>query len=144
MGPSQLLESIFPIHDVLINCAPVVSQYAALAALKFEKQILPEIMPRYGEHRKLMGEHLESLSEYLDFVWPDGSYFFFPKIKNLKDSEKFCFDMLRDVKLAAVPGSAFGLGGEGHIRLCFGRSKEDIVEGMKRLKNYLIKWSTSV
>ena len=144
MGPPELVEQIFSIHDTLVNCAPVVSQYAAIAALKFEERILPEVMAYYAEHRKLMGEYLESLAEYVDFVWPDGSYYFFPKIKNLKDSEKFCFDMLRDAKIAAVHGSAFGEGGEGHIRLCFGRSKEDITEGMTRFKNYLTKWSPSV
>ena len=142
-GSRKLIEPIFSMHDTLVNCAPVVSQYAALASLKYEDNILPNILVQYKEHRKLMGKYLEELSPYLDFVWPDGSYYFFPKIKNLKDSEKFCFDMVREAKMATVPGSSFGQIGEGHIRLCFGRSKEDIVEGMKRFKKYLIKWSKS-
>jgi D-alanine--D-alanine ligase len=142
-GSKKLLEPIYSTHDTLVNCAPVASQYAALAALKYEANILPNILMEYREHRKIMGKYLEELSSYLDFVWPDGSYYFFPKIKNLKDSEKFCFDMVTEAKIAAVPGSSFGKIGEGHIRLCFGRSKEDIIEGMKRFKKYLIKWSKS-
>lgn len=142
-GPKKLLAPIFATHDTLVNCAPVVSQYAGLAALKSEDKILGDTMPSYKERRKLMGECLESMSEYLDFVWPEGSYFFFPKIKNLKDSEKFCFDMMREAKVAAVPGSAFGAAGEGYIRLCFGRSPEDIKEGMARIKKYLIRISPS-
>lgn len=139
LGPNKLLEPIFSVHDTLVNCTPVVSQYAALAALKFEDKILPEILREYTEHRKLMGEYLETLSPYLDFIWPEGSYYFFPKIKNLKDSEKFCFDMLKENKVAVVPGSAFGAEGEGYVRLCFGRSKEDIISGMERFKSHLIK-----
>jgi D-alanine--D-alanine ligase len=142
-GSKKLLEQIYYTHDTLVNCAPVVSQYAALAALKYEENILPGILTEYKEHRKIMGKYLEELAPYLDFVWPDGSYYFFPKIKNLKDSEKFCFDMVTEAKMAAVPGSSFGQIGEGHIRFCFGRSKEDIIEGMKRFKKYLIKWSKS-
>jgi aminotransferase len=142
-GSRKLIEPMFSTHDTLVNCAPVVSQYAALAALKYEENILPGILAEYREHRKIMGKCLEELSPYLDFVWPDGSYYFFPKIKNLKDSEKFCFDMVSVAKMAVVPGSSFGQIGEGHIRLCFGRSKEDIIEGMKRFKKYLIKWSKS-
>ena len=140
IGPVKLVEPIFSVHDTLVNCAPVVSQYAAIAALKFEYKILPGVMPHYAQNRKLMGGYLETLSEYLDFVWPEGSYYFFLRIKNLKDSEKFCLDMLREAKVAVVPGSAFGPGGEGHVRLCFGRDEKDIVEGMKRFKEYLTKW----
>ncbi len=140
IGPKKLLTPVFPVHDALVNCAPVVSQYAALSALKSEEKILAEVMPTYLERRKLMGEVLETLRDYLDFAWPEGSYFFFVKIKNLKDSEKFCFDMLREDKVAVVPGSAFGPSGEGYIRLCFGRSEEDIKEAMTRIKKYLIKW----
>jgi len=57
----------------------------------------------------------------------------------MDDSVVFCLDMLREVGLATVPGREFGPGGEGHVRLCFGRSEEEIEDGMVRMKKYLLK-----
>ncbi|MBI2888687.1 MAG: pyridoxal phosphate-dependent aminotransferase [Candidatus Liptonbacteria bacterium] len=120
----------------VVNCAPVISQYAALAALKFEDRILPDVFPQYARHRALMGKCLESFKNHMSFTWPEGSYYFFPKVKSAGESEVLCFDILRRNKVATVPGSTFGPGGEGHIRICFGRAEQDIVEGMARLTAY--------
>lgn len=141
VGPEELLEKMYGVHDMLVNCAPVVSQYAGMSALLNDEEILKKNMPEYKKKRDLMGKYLEELKDYLDFVYPEGSYYFFPKIKGLKDSEEFCFDMVRTAKVAVVPGGSFGDGGEGHVRLCFGRSEEDINEGMTRFSQYLKDWS---
>ncbi len=140
-GPKELLEKMFGVHDMLVNCAPVVSQYAGMSALLHDEEILNKNMPEYKKKRDLMGKYLKELNDYLDFTYPEGSYYFFPKIKELENSEEFCFDMVRMTKVAVVPGGSFGMGGEGHVRLCFGRSKEDIAEGMQRFGNYLKDWS---
>ncbi len=142
LGPVNLLEKIYGVHDNLINCAPVVSQYAALAALAHDEEILQKVLPEYAKRRELMNQELEKLQDYLDFVKPEGSYYVFPKIKGLENSEDFCFDMVREAKVATVPGSAFGSGGEGHVRLCFGRSEEDIKDGMQRFGKYLKNWAS--
>lgn len=139
-GSKDLLKPIYAVHDALVNCAPVVSQYAALAALEFEKEILKDVIPSYITHRNIMGNFLTTLNEHLDFVWPEGSYYFFVKIKGLDDSEKFCFDMIEKEKVALVPGNAFGNDFDGYVRLCFGRSEEDIREGLQRFKKYLLDW----
>lgn len=141
VGPANLLEKIYGVHDNLINCAPVVSQYAALAALNHDAEILEKVLPEYTKRRELLNQELGKLQDYLDFVEPEGSYYVFPKIKGLENSEDFCFDAVREAKVAMVPGSAFGVGGEGHVRLCFGRSEEDIIEGIQRLGQYLKVWS---
>lgn len=132
----EQIAKILPLHDNLINCAPVVSQYAALAALRNEDKILSEYIQIYANRRKLMGDYLEKLRSYMDFIWPKGAYYFFPKILGVTDTESLCFSMLERVKVATVPGDDFGLGGKGHIRLCFGKSESDIDEGMKRLTKY--------
>ena len=131
------ISDILSAHDTLVNCAPVISQYAALSALDVKERIITNSQKTYQYHRKLMGEALEELSEYLSFTWPDGSYFFFPKILGVENTEKFCLDMVRSVGLAVSPGEAFGKEGAGHIRLCFGKSEYEIIEGMKRLKTFL-------
>lgn len=133
----DILKRILPVHDAIVNCAPVISQYAAMAALVHEAKIVSELHQQYTENRELMGEYLESLREYLSFQWPQGSYFFFPKIYRCNNSQQLCLDILQKVGVALVPGSDFGQGGEGHIRLCFGRKKEDIEIGMGRFSSYL-------
>ncbi len=134
----KLVSKIISAHDVMINCAPVVSQFAAIAGIEHSERIVSESLLRYKEHRLLMGNFLEELGDYLEFQWPDGAYYFFPKVKRLSSSEKFCMDLLHKAKLSTVPGSEFGEGGEGHIRLCFGKSKKEITEGMHRLKQYFL------
>ncbi len=135
-GPKSLIGKIIRVHDNLINCAPVVSQYAALAALEKEDDILPYYLKEYRKRRAIMEEHLLEMEDFLEFTRPSGTYFFFPRIKGASNSEKICLDMLERVGLAVVPGEEFGPGGEGHIRLCFGKSEEEIREGMSRMKRY--------
>jgi aminotransferase len=137
-GPQNLIQQILPTHDSLINCAPVVSQYAAIAALINSKQIISENTKKYHKKRLIIGQTLNQLSKYISFTWPQGAYYFFPKLLHVKKSEDFCFDLLNKAKLATVPGSEFGPGGESHFRLCFGRSEQDIIEGMNRLKKYFL------
>ncbi|MBI3620181.1 aminotransferase class I/II-fold pyridoxal phosphate-dependent enzyme, partial [Candidatus Roizmanbacteria bacterium] len=132
----EIIDKITPIHDTILNCAPVVSQYAALSALQSEKRIVNNHYKIYKEQRERVGETLQKLNKYLTFIWPEGTYYFFPKIIGVSDSTSFCMDLFKKVRLAVVPGAAFGPGGEGHIRICFGRPTEDIAEGMKRLQFY--------
>lgn len=134
----SLISNIIEAHDALINCAPVVSQYAAIAGLKNSERIITESLAKYKKHRLLMGSLLEQMKDHVDFQWPEGTYYFFPKIKGINNSAQFCLDLLKNAKLSAVPGSEFGEGGEGHIRLCFGKSEREITEGMTRLKNYFL------
>ena len=136
-GSQELIDKISVVHDNLVNCAPVVSQYAALAALENQTMILPTMQALYLRNRTIMGSYLEKMSDYLEFVWPEGSYYFFVRVKGVPDTEQFCTDLLYKAKVALVPGDDFGPGGEGHVRLCFGRSEEDIHTAMRRLNKYL-------
>jgi aminotransferase len=138
----SLIPSLLSTHDSLLNCAPVISQYAALAALEISERILTQSQQTYQLHREIMGRALDSLSEYVEFLWPDGSYFFFPRIKGVENTEKFCMDMVRSVKLAVSPGEAFGSLGKGHVRLCFGKSEREIQEGMKRFASFIQTYET--
>lgn len=136
-GPEPIIQRILPFHDNLINCAPVVSQYAALAGLKHHDEILEENKNVYAKNREIALKELDTLSDYFSYSVPQGAYYIFPKFKKKTDDVSFCFELLDKAKVALVPGSDFGPGGENHIRICFGKSGEEIQEGMKRLRNYL-------
>jgi aminotransferase len=144
----DLAKKILGVHDVLVTCAPVVSQYAALAALEMAEEELAKYHAIYKQRRDLICERLDKLKNIFEYQKPDSAYFVFPYIKEdiLQKiapgggSTEFAIELLEKAKVATVPGAAFGPVGENHIRMCFGRSEEDINTAFDRLdkffKNY--------
>ncbi|MFA5933352.1 MAG: pyridoxal phosphate-dependent aminotransferase [Microgenomates group bacterium] len=130
------IQPIFDMHSTISICAPAVSQYAGMGALLSGERIAKETFEIYKMNRTLMGDCLEKMPQ-LEVAWPQGGYYFFPKIKGLKNDVIFCRELKRQQNLTVSPGSSFGSGGEGHVRICFGKSESDIKEGMKRLANFL-------
>lgn len=142
-GDKKRIADLLKYHDAMVTCAPVVSQYAALAALKYGKQSVTEFQQEFRARRDRMIKWLDSLSQYFDYQTPQAAYFVFPRIKDSvelsRDSRAFCHRLLHEAKVATVPGIAFGPSGEGHLRLSYGRTPEAIDEGMERIANYLNK-----
>ncbi len=130
-------KEILKIHDSLVTCAPVISQYAAIGALDFADKEVEKFRHEYQCRRDLICRHLDELSDSFFYQKPNSSYFVFPKILKSKNSWKFALDLLEKAHVAVVPGLAFGPSGEGYIRMSFGRSEKDINEAMKRIKRYL-------
>jgi len=141
----SVLKEILKIHDCLVTCAPVISQYAAMGALEMGDKDLIEMNDEYRQRRDLICWHLDELSHVFSYVRPESAYFVFPKILldkiDYKDCEhadslswKFALWVLEEAKVAVVPGVAFGPNGEGHIRMSFGRSEKDINDAFRRLK----------
>jgi aminotransferase len=130
------IASIVAIHDSLINCAPVVAQYAAMAALDNFDRIVASNRLLYAANRQRMADALNQLGDYVECVEPSGGYFFFPKLKQSVESSWIAEQLAIKSGVVVVPGEAFGPGGEGHLRLCFGRSEQSVNEGMKRIKRY--------
>ncbi len=147
------IKEITKIHDSLVTCAPVISQYAAMGALEIEQEKVLEFCQKYKQRRDLICLRLEKLKHVFQFVTPDSAYYIFPKIslklakkiekeKNINltkeggvDSWKFALWLLEETQVATVPGVAFGPNGEGHIRMSFGRKEEDINQAFDRLEN---------
>jgi aminotransferase len=158
---AELTEKILGIHDALVTCAPVISQWGALAALEMADQDVAEFKAEFFKRKNIICDGFKKMPNWFSFVEPNSSYFIFPKISSelerkisleklgeeieIKDyqenslSWKFALELLYEAKVAVVPGVAFGPSGENHIRLCFGRSKQDIEETMKRIKIFLEK-----
>lgn len=133
------VKEILKIHDSLVTCAPVISQYAAMAALDFADSEIEKFRQEYQNRRDLICQHLDELSDFFSYQKPQGSYFVFPKLLPKRDSWQFALDLLGKSHVAVVPGVAFGPNGEGHIRMSFGRSEKDIGEAFKRIKEHFIK-----
>ncbi len=134
------VQEILKVHDALVTCAPVVSQYAALAALEYGHEHITSFRQAFKQRRDLTLTHLDRFSHVFDYQKPEGAYFVFPRIKDVivhaRDSHALAYDILEKAKVAVVPGIAFGPSGEAHIRLNFGRRPDDITAAFERLDAY--------
>ncbi len=137
---AKLATEIRKVHDALVTCAPVVSQYAALAALDLAQSDIAEYRLEYERRRDTICKCFDLLSGAFTYTKPVASYYLFLKILlPHRDAKSFALDLLNQAQVAVVPGSAFGPQGEGHVRVCFARSMEDIMEGMKRINAFVQK-----
>jgi aminotransferase len=134
------IREILKIHDALVTCAPVVSQYAAIAALEYGAAHIATFRRAFKERRDRTLEHLDALSHVFDYQKPEGAYFVFPRAKDIvpwaRDSRRLAHHILENAKVALVPGVAFGPSGEAHLRINFGRELADIDAAFERLDSY--------
>ncbi len=130
---------ILKVHDALVTCAPVVSQYAAIAALELAESEKQKVRAIFQLRRDLLCAKLDALQEFFTYQKPTSSYFVFPRLRDQTPSQQWAIELLERARVAVVPGSAFGPAGENHIRLCFGRSEEDIIIAMDRISEFLHK-----
>jgi aminotransferase len=133
-----IIAQIKKAHIPLAICAPVVSQYAAIAALHGGQECVAEFRRHYLSARNLMCERLDRLNHVFDYVKPGGSYLMFPKILLDEgcDSIAFCKKLLKDIQISTTPGIAFGPTGERHLRLSFCVSEEMINKAFDRMEKY--------
>ena len=136
---ASLIPQIEKAHIPFAICAPVVSQYAALAALKGSQECVMRFRDHYLATRNLMCERLDRLSAYFAYQKPQGSYLMFPEIlvADGADSAKFCVKLLKEAKVSTTPGVAFGPTGEAHLRLSFCVPHDMINKAFDRIEKYL-------
>lgn len=134
----NLINQIFKIHDCLITCPTVVSQYAALEALTGKQDMVEHYKKEYIKRRQIVLDYLER-SDKLTYTIPQAAYYTFPKFKNEILDREIVLRMLKEAKVAVVPGSAFGKGGESHIRISFACNGKNLEEGMERFMNFVEK-----
>jgi aspartate/methionine/tyrosine aminotransferase len=131
---------ILKVHDALVTCAPVVSQYAALAAIELGDEPVARFRREFHERRNLTLDRLDRLSHIFDYQKPNASYFVFPRVKDsvalARDSRRLARDILERAHVALVPGAAFGPTGEAHLRISYSRRREEIEEAFARLTDY--------
>jgi aminotransferase len=139
-GPAELVAEIVKVHDALVTCAPVVSQYAALAALEHGEASIAEFRAELRRRRDHVIERLDALPHVFDYQKPNASYFVFPRLKDTvpgaRDSRRLARELLERARVALVPGAAFGPTGEAHLRLCYARPPADIDLAFDRLAEF--------
>ncbi|MGE9268160.1 MAG: pyridoxal phosphate-dependent aminotransferase [Verrucomicrobiales bacterium] len=135
-APTPLIEAMMKIHQYGILCANITSQAAALEALDGGKEIYAEMKESYRQRRDFLVERLNGMG--IDCHLPGGAFYVFPDIRKFGlSSHEFAMGLLKAENVAAVPGTAFGPGGEGFLRCCYATSFADLKEAMNRLERYI-------
>ena len=135
-GPAPIMKQMLKIHQYGIMSAPTTSQYAAIEALRCGDGDIETMRESYDRRRKLMLKGLRELG--LTCFEPRGAFYMFPKIAGFGlTSDEFCTRFLQEEKVAIIPGTAFGPGGEGFTRICYASSVENIETALERLGSFL-------
>ena len=139
-GPEELIAVMNKIHQYAIMCAPRQGQVAAAAALRSGRENGYEDVLRmrdsYDRRRRLMVDAFRSMG--LHCFEPYGAFYAFPSIKVTGlTSEEFCAGLLRKKNIAAVPGTAFGPGGEGNIRCCYATALDKLNIALERMAAFV-------
>lgn len=135
VASKEIAYEIFKVQDSLITCPAAVSQYAALAALTGPQDRVGYFKGEFTKRRDIVTEMLKK-SKRVSLVEPQGAYYAFLKLGFPVDDFDYAKKMLLEAGVAAIPGSAFGSGGEGHLRISFGVAEDRLKEGMSRLIDY--------
>ncbi len=137
-GPHVIMEQMIKIHQFAIMCAPTTSQYAAVEALKNGDEDVAMMKEQYNHRRRYLLNEFERIG--LPCFEPFGAFYVFPCIKKFgMTSDEFCTKLLKEEKLAVVPGTAFGDCGEGYIRVSYAYSLDNLKAAMERLERFISK-----
>ncbi len=135
-GPEVILKQMTKIHQFAIMCAPTNSQYAAVEALKNGDKDVEMMCESYNQRRRYLLNAFREMG--LDCFEPYGAFYIFPSIKKFSmTSDEFATRLLKEEKVAVVPGTAFGDCGEGFLRISYAYSLENLKIAMDRIGNFI-------
>ncbi|NWL88328.1 MULTISPECIES: aminotransferase class I/II-fold pyridoxal phosphate-dependent enzyme [unclassified Paenibacillus] len=137
-GHPDLIYAMLKIHQYTVMCAPVMGQVAALEALKNGLGEKDHMVESYNQRRRLIVQGLRDIG--LSCHDPQGAFYAFPSIQSTGlSSEEFSQRLLMEAKVAAVPGNAFGGGGEGFLRCSYATSVSQLNEALHRMGQFVHK-----
>lgn len=135
----DILSGIYKIHQFSLSCASTTGQYVALEGLRYGQAETAGMVAEYDRRRQFIVRRLAEIG--LPMCEPQGAFYAFPSIAETGlSSNEFCERLLREEKVACVPGNAFGVSGEGYIRCSYATSLENIAracDGIERFVNRL-------
>lgn len=134
----QLMDEIMKVHQYNVSCATSICQWAALEGLRNGLDDVENMRNVLRERKDYVISELRNMG--LEVNEPKGAFYVFPSIKKFNmSSEEFCLKLLNEEKIACVPGSSFGVGGEGYIRISYCYSMEELKKALLGLKKFINK-----
>lgn len=135
-GPLPMVKQMLKLHQFGIMSAPTTSQYAAVEAMRSGDSDIEKMREEYDGRRRYLLDGLNKLG--LKCFEPKGAFYVFPDLRSSGlDSDAFCEQFLRTQRVAIIPGTAFGPGGDGFARICYAVAMKDIAEALVRLERFL-------
>ena len=135
-APAPLIEAMMRIHQYGILCAPIVSQEAALEALRNGRADMEEMREQYRLRRNFLVHSFRAMG--LPCFEPRGAFYLFPSIKSTgKSSHDFAFSLLKAQEVAVVPGTAFGASGEGYVRCSYATGMDQLQIAVERIAEFV-------
>ena len=135
-GPADIIKGLVRIHQYTIMSAPTMSQLAALEAIQHCSKYVEEMRLEYDRRRRLIVGGLNHLG--LPTFEPHGAFYAFPNVAITgMDDESFAQKLLEEERVAVVPGSSFGAGGEGFVRCSYATAYEKIEEALNRMQDFM-------
>ena len=136
LGPEPIIKEMIKIHQFAIMCAPSTSQYAAIEAMKNGDDDVAMMCESYNQRRRYLVDRFRKMG--LDCFEPEGAFYVFPSIQSTgMTSDEFCETLLKEEKVAVVPGTAFGECGEGFIRCSYAYSVDALKEATARIERFV-------
>lgn len=137
-GPKVILSQILKIHQFAIMCAPTTSQYAAIEALRHGDDDVEKMRDEYDRRRRFLLNAFDEMG--IECFEPYGAFYMFPSIKKFgMSSDEFATRLLKEEKIAVVPGTAFGDCGEGFLRISYAYSIDDLKAALERIERFIEK-----
>jgi aminotransferase len=135
-GPDWLIEAMMKIHQYCMMCAPILSQEAAIEALKNGLSDVSRMREQYHKRRDFVVKRFNEIG--LKCHLPRGSFYAFPSVEctGLNETD-FCHRLLREQEVAVVPGTAFGEHGRNHVRASFSTSYDKLVKATDRIEKFV-------
>ena len=133
IAPNAIVEEMLKVHQYIQACAPSMSQKAAYAALTGPQESVSAMVHEFLARRSAVLQHLKGIA---DCVTPEGAFYVFPKFAT-SDTSLDLTKKLAQAGVIVVPGSAFGRFGEGHIRISYAASQENIDRAFQIIKEHL-------
>lgn len=135
-APAPLKEAMMKIHQYCMLCAPILSQFAGIEALKLGASAYEEMRQSYEQRRNLIVSRLNGMG--LHCFNPGGAFYVFPEIRSTGlTSKEFAIKLLEAKSVAVVPGNAFGEAGEGFVRCCYATAPDLIVKAMDAMEDFV-------
>ncbi len=135
-APKTLCEQMLKLHQYAIMCAPTMSQFAAIEALKNGDEDVEMMRAEYNRRRVFILEGLRKIG--IECFEPEGAFYIYPNIAPFGlSSEEFCERLLYEQKCAIVPGTAFGESGEGFARISYAYSVKHLKEALSKIEAFV-------
>lgn len=135
-APAPLVAAMHKVHQYAVMCAPTMSQYAAVEAMKNGDEDVRRMVTDYDMRRKFIVDSLARMG--LACFEPQGAFYVFPSIRSTGlSSEVFCERLLYEKKVAVIPGNAFGASGEGFVRISYSYSMRHLTDALARMESFV-------